>query len=61
MERGVLQPPSIAKIKCHRRSPEPHPRGAAVHEEASQGSFKSNREKDVLTHALGNMEHPGRT
>ena len=28
--------------------------------EASQGSFTGFRERDVLTTALGNPEHPGR-
>jgi hypothetical protein len=32
-----------------------------VHEEVMQGTRTSNRENDVLTHALGNKEHPGRT
>ena len=30
-------------------------------EEARTGVFTPNREKDELTHALGNPEHPGRT
>jgi hypothetical protein len=34
---------------------------AVLHDEAAQGRFISNREKDVLTRALGNNEHPGRT
>lgn len=32
-----------------------------MHEEAAQGRFESNWERDVLTHALENKEHPGRT
>jgi len=30
-------------------------------EESIQGSFQPSREKDILTSALGNKEHPGRT
>ena len=29
--------------------------------QSSQGSFKEVREKDILSTALGNKEHPGRT
>jgi DNA-binding ferritin-like protein len=32
-----------------------------VIEEVRQGTHTSNREKDVLTQAFGNKEHPGRT
>ena len=32
-----------------------------VTEEMRQGTHISNREKDVLTRALGTKEHPGRT
>jgi len=32
-----------------------------VTEEVRQGTRTSNREKDVLTQALGTKEHPGRT
>ena len=32
-----------------------------VTEEVRQGTHTSNREKDVLTQALGTKEHPGRT
>jgi hypothetical protein len=27
----------------------------------SQGTFKPQRERDILTAGLGNLEHPGRT
>ena len=29
--------------------------------QSSQGSFQADREKDILSAALGNSEHPGRT
>jgi hypothetical protein len=32
-----------------------------VTNEVREGTWTSNREKDVLTQALGNREHPGRT
>ena len=34
---------------------------ADAHAQSFQGSFKADREKDELTLALGNKEHPGRT
>src|SRR5438105_7284049 len=34
---------------------------AQFHVQATQGSFVSDRENDVLTKALGTKEHPGRT
>lgn len=33
-------------------------RVVVVHKEAAQRLFELNREKDMLTHALGNKEHP---
>ena len=36
-------------------------RTSQVTEEVRQGTHTSNREKDLLTQALGTKEHPGRT
>ena len=45
----------------HKENPLPIEAFRNVAKEVEEGKFRPEREKDQLTRALGNPEHPGRT